>query len=363
MEFHFPIANVVYDPFLIGLLGLVVGFLSGFFGLGTGILATPLLLLLGFPSRITVASQLNVSIGANLSGFFNYSQKKDVDYALGAYLILGGLMGALTEFFVLRWLYHNVSPTGVLRAISGVVLIILSLAMFYQTIKSFLSDHGNTRSVTMKRWMIYIPFHRVFARSRTEISILVPLSVGYLTGILTISLGGGVNVMMMPFLTYLIGRVSPCIAGTNFFVSFIITLTITAIHSLGTAPVDMILVVIMTITCSIGSKFGAKVVHYFPGQIVNLVGASIVLFLGGKTLSDVISLKHKKQKIILDNGVRHYLNDLTQSSDQCMGKFSKSVLLFANNDPVLYTACCIFLSIFIAFICDRAIEKFLFTKK
>ncbi|CAO5675249.1 MAG: hypothetical protein HEEMFOPI_00201 [Holosporales bacterium] len=362
MDFYFPIADIVFNPWMILGLGVVVGFFSGLFGVGTGILITPVLLLLGFPGRIAVASQLNASIGANFSGFLSYSNKKDVDYALGMYLVIGGLLGAFAEFYILKLLQH-ISPYSVIRIVCSFVLICLSLIMFYQTIKNLLSDTQKDRSVTMKKWMIYIPFHRVFLRSRTEISVLVPLIVGFITGILTISLGGGVNVMMMPILTYLIGRVSPCVAGTSFFVAFIICFSITLLHGIGTAPVDLYLVVFLSLSTSIGSKIGVWASRYCSKSVIGLLGAVIVLFLGIKTLLDVIKQQTRRPKIVLNNGVSHYIKELTETMPNDIGWLAKKILLFAHSDIASYSAFCVFISILIAFIVEKMLNLFIYKKK
>ena len=357
MDFYFPIADFLYSPLAIISVGVGVGFISGLLGLGSGILITPILLLIGFPSRIAVASQVNASIGSNFIGMLNYGRRRDIDYALGSYLIVGGLCGALTEFYILQWLYDNISPHGILRFITGLVLIILSFGMFYQIIKSLLSDENEIKHVTMKEWMIYIPFHKVFLRSRTEISILIPLVIGFLTGILTVSLGGGINTMMLPFLTYLIGRVSPCVTGTSFFVSTVIFICVTFLHGLNTAPVDMMLVFFLSFSTSIGSKLGVHISFFFSRLSTNLITVVIVFFLGVKSLMDVSKLSQKRPKIILNNGVQHYLDDLYKSMPENIDILSRSILKFANFDPLIYCLTCILLSIGAAYIVDVIMKK------
>ncbi|MDP2193126.1 MAG: sulfite exporter TauE/SafE family protein, partial [Alphaproteobacteria bacterium] len=241
MDFYFPIADVAFNPLWIFALGLAVGFGSGILGVGTGILITPILILIGFPSRIAVASQLNAAIGANFAGFLSYFRRQDVDFALGGYLIIGGVSGALTEHFVLKWLYNVAASYSILRVTTAIVLIVLGINMFYQAMRSLLTEDMPKKVISMKKWMIYIPFHRIFIRTRTEISILVPMAVGFLAGVVTTSLGGGINTIIIPALTYLIGRMTPAIAGTSFMVSFVICLLVTLMHGLGTAPVDLIL--------------------------------------------------------------------------------------------------------------------------
>ena len=57
MEIYLPIAGLPINFFILMSLGLVVGFLSGMFGVGGGFLMTPMLMLLGIPPAVAVASE------------------------------------------------------------------------------------------------------------------------------------------------------------------------------------------------------------------------------------------------------------------------------------------------------------------
>ena len=59
MEIYLPIAGISENLFLILGLGAGVGMLSGMFGVGGGFLLTPLLMQIGIPPPIAVASAAN----------------------------------------------------------------------------------------------------------------------------------------------------------------------------------------------------------------------------------------------------------------------------------------------------------------
>lgn len=363
MDFYFPIADVAFNPLWIFVLGLSVGFASGMLGIGTGILITPILILLGFPSRIALASQLNAAIGGNFAGFLGYWRKQDVDFALGGYLVVGSLAGALTEFFFLRWLYNVAASYGILKITTAVVLILLGFNMFYQAICSLLTDNFVKESVSMKRWMIYIPYHRIFIRTRTEISILIPLAVGFLAGVVTTSLGGGINAIIVPSLTYLIGRVSPSVTGTSFFVSFIVCLSVTFLHGLGTAPVDMYLVLLLTVSSAVGLKLGGYAGAFVSRVWLGTLGGLVIFCLGVKNILAVIELGGRRAKVILDDGVRHYLEDLVSAMGDRLGWLSQKILIFAYTDPVIYSATCVCLTICLAYVIDKVMHSFLYGRR
>ena len=56
MDIYLPIAGQSVNALFIVVLGLVVGMLSGMFGVGGGFLTTPLLIFYGIPPAVAVAS-------------------------------------------------------------------------------------------------------------------------------------------------------------------------------------------------------------------------------------------------------------------------------------------------------------------
>ena len=78
---------------LAGMVGLVSGLASGFFGIGGGSIRIPLLNLLGF--TLIAAYGMNL-IALPISSFIGaMSQKKNIDMHLGGYMILGGVLGTV----------------------------------------------------------------------------------------------------------------------------------------------------------------------------------------------------------------------------------------------------------------------------
>ena len=68
MEYFLPIAEVYVNLPLIFILSLVVGVLSGLFGVGGGFLMTPFLIFLGVPPAYAVPNEANNILGTSISG-------------------------------------------------------------------------------------------------------------------------------------------------------------------------------------------------------------------------------------------------------------------------------------------------------
>ena len=94
MQVYLPIAEMSVDALLLLGIGFGVGWLSGLFGVGGGFLLTPLLILIGIPSPVAVASGANQTIGASVSGLIAQWRRGNVDVRMGAVLLAGGFIGS-----------------------------------------------------------------------------------------------------------------------------------------------------------------------------------------------------------------------------------------------------------------------------
>ncbi|HEX8471809.1 MAG TPA: sulfite exporter TauE/SafE family protein, partial [Brevundimonas sp.] len=104
MDIYLPIAEVsVHWPILV-LLGTAVGFVSGLFGVGGGFLMAPILIFLGIPPTVAVASQASHVVASSTSGVIRYAGQKAVDFKLGGIMAAGGAIGALVGVEVFRYL-------------------------------------------------------------------------------------------------------------------------------------------------------------------------------------------------------------------------------------------------------------------
>src|ERR1700739_1905823 len=104
MDIYLPIAEVSLDIFVPLGLGTAVGFLSGVFGVGGGFLLTPLLIFVGVPPTVAVATSANQLIGASVSGVLAHWRRGNVDFKMGYVLLVGGLAGSVLGVCIFTFL-------------------------------------------------------------------------------------------------------------------------------------------------------------------------------------------------------------------------------------------------------------------
>src|SRR6185369_3933394 len=94
MQIYLPIAELSLNVFLLLGIGGAIGFLSGMFGVGGGFLLTPVLIFIGVPPAVAVATQANQVVASSVSGVLAHWSRGNVDFKMGAVLLVGGLVGS-----------------------------------------------------------------------------------------------------------------------------------------------------------------------------------------------------------------------------------------------------------------------------
>jgi uncharacterized membrane protein YfcA len=321
-------------------------------------------MMIGIPPMVAVPSQLCNAIGTNFIGFLNYWRHHDVDFALAWYLFVGGVIGAALEMVVLNFLNtYGASPHMNVTGAYMVILGFLGSLMLYQNVKALISPPKKERAIMMRHWMIYFPWHRIFTRARTEMSVLVPIFVGILTGILTSTLGGGNNLFMLPIVSYLIGRTSPCVSGTALLASFTITIAVTLFHGFSQSPSDWLLVLILLIGSSIGSQIGVKIGYKIPRIYVGLLGSMVILLICAKFSYDFF--EHNGEPVTmptieLSSAVdNHFLASALESAPD----WSRWIVKFAYYYPGMYSFSGIFGVILLGFFIERFLRRYIIIRR
>ncbi|MHA1770525.1 MAG: sulfite exporter TauE/SafE family protein [Candidatus Thorarchaeota archaeon] len=127
-----------YMQFLLltGIVGLVSGFASGFFGIGGGSVRIPLLNLIGFSLITAYGMNLMALPVTTLMGAV--SHREHIDFHLGKYMILGGTLGTVVGTLIA---FHLAYSSLMLAIVFVIVSILSVLALNFSTLAPDTSQH------------------------------------------------------------------------------------------------------------------------------------------------------------------------------------------------------------------------------
>ena len=83
MQIYLPIAEMSIQAETIATLGVVVGIISGIFGVGGGFLTTPFLIFMGVPPAVAVGTQASQLVASSTTAVLGHWRKRNVDFKNG----------------------------------------------------------------------------------------------------------------------------------------------------------------------------------------------------------------------------------------------------------------------------------------
>jgi uncharacterized membrane protein YfcA len=289
---HLPIAELTENVLMLLGIGGGVGFLSGLFGVGGGFLLTPLLIFIGIPAPVAVASGANQVLGASVSGVIVHWRRGNVDLKMGGIL----LVGALTGSWLGVWLFGILRQFGQIDLVISLSYVILlgsiGSLMLFEGVKALLETRKgmprlHDRGPNRHNWMHGLPFKTRFRRSRLYISLILPVGVGLIGGLLSAIMGVGGGFLMVPLMIYVIGMPTAVVVGTSLFMVIFVTANVTFLQSWQYQTVDIVLTLFMLIGGVIGAQLGARMAPRVPADKLRVMLAVMVLAVGAKMFWDL----------------------------------------------------------------------------
>ncbi len=292
MQIYLPIAETSVNIFLLLGLGGLVGFLSGMFGVGGGFLMTPLLIFVGIPPTVAVASEANQILASSISGGMAHFQKRGVDIRMGCVLLAGGLLGSAVGV-QLYAVMREIGQIDLMISLCYVVFLgVIGLLMMIESIRAIharqIGRHIPARRPGQHNWIHGLPFKMRFKVSHLYTSIIPPILIGFFVGILAAIMGVGGGFIMVPAMIYLLRMPTNVVIGTSLFQIIFVSAAVTIMHALKNQTVDVVLATILIIGGVVGAQIGARLGQKLRGEQLRALLALIVLGVGLKMLSDLL---------------------------------------------------------------------------
>lgn len=284
------VANMI-NPFVLFLLGLVLGVLTGFFGVGGGFLLTPTLNILGFPMVHAIGTGFFTLVGNTLFAAMRHQRLGNVDLRLGiavGLLSTGGV--ELGKRLVLYLEKLGLAGTYV-RVVYIVLLVLISILMlkeYYHYWKMKQDEQRGEMTTTKER--TFVPtgsVHRIgippkisLPRSGIHsISIWVIIASGILIGFFSGFMGIGGGVIGLPLLIYGIGVPTITAVGTSLVIVLLVSCYGTAVYGL-TGSVVWIAALIILAGSLFGVQLGVYATRYVTGMRIKILFGLLVLVVG-----------------------------------------------------------------------------------
>jgi uncharacterized membrane protein YfcA len=289
MQIYLPIAEVSVNAFLLLGIGGIVGVLSGMFGVGGGFLITPLLFFVGIPPAVAVATSANQVVASSVSGVLAHLKRRTVDFRMGLVLLAGGLIGSAAGVQVFN-LLRQAGQVDLLVQLSYVVFLgTVGALMFVESLNALRRSRSGAPPVRRKHnWIHALPLKIKFRTSGLYISVIPPLLVGALVGLLAAIMGVGGGFVMVPAMIYLLGMPTKVVVGTSLFQIIFVTAFTTLLHATTNYTVDMILAVLLILGGVIGAQIGTTLGARLKAEQLRILLALLVLAVAGKIALDLL---------------------------------------------------------------------------
>ena len=282
MDIYLPIAGLSVNALLMAGLGLVVGLLSGMFGVGGGFLTTPLLIFYGIPPTVAVASSTTQITGVSVSGAMAHMRRGGIDLKIALVMIAGGMAGSMIGAF----LFKILQTTGQIDLVIGFMYVLILGYIGVLMLKDALVTLGYWKPSEKaarprhNRWVASLPMRWRFYASGIYISPLAPLALGFGAGIMTVFLGIGGGFVLVPAMIYLLGMPARVVIGTSLVIILAISAVTTMVHSLTTHAVDIVLAALLLVGGVIGAQYGAMLTTRVKPDYMRLALAIVILLVG-----------------------------------------------------------------------------------
>ena len=284
MQIYLPIADLPVNMFVILGMGLTVGFISGMFGVGGGFLMTPLLIFIGVPPAVAVASVTSHIAASSFSGALSYWRKRAVDLWLAAILLVGGLCGTASGV----WLFTKLRSLDLLDLVISLSYVVLlgtvGTLMTVESVRAILRSIRG-QPVVLRRpgshtWFHGLPLKTRFKRSKIYVSAIPVIAIGAIIGFVGAIMGIGGAFMLVPMLIYLLRVPTATVIGTSAVLTLVTMAAAIVMHAVTNHLVDAILALMLMAGGVTGAQFGARAGQNLAAERLRFLLGILVLAVG-----------------------------------------------------------------------------------
>ena len=302
MYIYLPIAEQPIHSLAILSIGAFLGLVMGLVGVGGGFLLTPLMMFLGIPPPVAVASVANQLVAPSVSGVLSHWKRSNVDFKMGTVLLLGGIVGSSIGVILFNFLGKIGQLDFVIKSSYVIFLTLIGTLMFSESLRLILRTRKGkvTRGkLHQHNWLHGLPFKIRFRKSKLYISILLPILIGVIVGILAALMGIGGGFIIVPAMIYLLGMPTSLVVGTSLFQIIFVAANTTILQASQNQTVDIVLATILLLGSVIGVQLGSRFTNILRGEYLRLILSSIIILVSLKLLIDLVTVPSDLYSVII----------------------------------------------------------------
>ncbi len=302
MYIYLPIAEQPIHSLAILGIGAFLGLIMGLVGVGGGFLLTPLMMFLGIPPPVAVASVANQLVAPSVSGVLSHWKRSNVDFKMGTVLLLGGVVGSSIGVILFNFLGKIGQLDFVIKSSYVIFLTLIGTLMFSESLRLILRSRKGkiTRGkLHQHNWLHGLPFKIRFRKSKLYISILLPILIGVIVGILAALMGIGGGFIIVPAMIYLLGMPTSLVVGTSLFQIIFVAANTTILQASQNQTVDIVLATILLLGSVIGVQLGSRFTNILRGEYLRLILSSIIILVSLKLLIDLVAVPSDLFSVII----------------------------------------------------------------
>ncbi|THE10921.1 sulfite exporter TauE/SafE family protein [Bacillus timonensis] len=250
------------DLLIYVILGLCIGVMSGFFGIGGGFILTPTLILMGFSPVIAIATSLLYTVATSLSGVVAHFRLKHIKWETSIIIGISGVIA--TQFahpFVIFLKKYQIENT--------VIPLMYLVLILYFSISILVSNSPSKEQ----------------AAGKTNFAYGKIVLIGLFAGFISTALGVGGGFIIVPLLMSVLAFQPKYAVGTSLLSVFMIVVAGFATYA-STVELDYGVIVSLIIGALIGGQLGAMVTNIYEDKQVRY-------FLAGLYIATGVSLVFK----------------------------------------------------------------------
>lgn len=307
-----PISGVnIFWPGLI-ILGVGVGIIGAFFGMGGAWMVTPGLNILGFPMAFAIGTDIAHMAGKSLISTLRHGKFGNVDYKLGITMIVGTVLGFEVGAQMIMWLERIGQVNVVVRYLYLVLLFSIAWMIITDIRKRLkMEKEAKAKGGEVDKLARGIEWHKTFHKLKIPpvmtfpqagitCSAWVPIIISFLTGWLAGILGIGGGLIRMPALLYFVGCPTHVAVGTDLFEVAVSGLYGAASYTYK-GRTELVAAIIMLVGASMGAQVGAVATKYVKGYGIRVFFVIAVIGCALSIIFKLIAAANPSVRVLFNN--------------------------------------------------------------